>query len=137
MSHQPNRLIAFLYSLVPLAIAGGVLLVLIVVGGKAVQGYEMRQEARAIERRVDQLKHQNKDLTQKLDYYRSDEYVEKVAREELGLVRPNDVAVIIVPPDGSRSPFVSPTPPPTIPSAVTETEVPTWQKWLSVFIGKD
>ena len=64
------------------------------------QGYELRQEAQALEQRIDALKRQNRDLTQDLDYYRSDQYIEKVAREELGLVKPGDVAVVMAAPRG-------------------------------------
>ncbi len=137
MTKQPNRLIAFLYGLIPLVVAVCVLFVLAVVGGKAVQGYEMRQEAKAMERRIDQLKRENRQLGQQLDYYRSDEYVEKVAREELGLVRPNDVAVIVVPSDGPRTSPMPAIPTPTPAAVPPKEEVPTWQRWLSLFVGEE
>lgn len=132
-----NRFIAILSGLLPLATAAAVLFVLIVVGGKAIQGYEMRQEARALEARIDELKREYRRLNEELEYYRSDVYIEKVAREELGLVRPGDVAVVVISPEGRRSSSsLLPTPTPA-PTAVPERDVPTWQRWLSLFVGQD
>ncbi len=137
MSSRPNRPAAILQGLFPLVVAAGVLFVLVVVGGKAVQGYEMRQEARAVERRIEELKRENRRMAQELEYYLSDEYIEKLAREELGLVRPGDVAVVIVPSDSRTSPpsMQIPTPVPTATPATRE--IPTWQRWMSLFVGPD
>lgn len=112
---------------------------LVMIGGKAVQGYEMRQEARAIQQRIEQLKQENRRLSRELDYLKSDEYIEKVAREELGLVRPGDVPVVIVPPDGQRVQSTLPIPTPT-PSPTPSPErrsIPNWQRWLALFMGQE
>jgi cell division protein DivIC len=116
-------------------VAAGVLFVLFVIGGKAMQGYEMRQEAKAVQQSIDQLRKENRNLSQALQYFKSDEYVEKVAREELSLVRPGDVPVIVVVPGGGRktpSPVATPTPKPS-----SQAEVVTWQRWLSVFVDQE
>jgi len=137
MSSRSGHPAALLQGLLPIVVAAGVLFVLVVVGGKAVQSYEMRQEARAVERRIEDLKKENQRMSRELEYYRSDEYIEKVAREELGLVRPGDVAVVIVPPnDGVASPStLLPTPTPT--ATPHRGDIPTWQRWLSLFVGPD
>ncbi len=139
MSSQQSRLSSFLFGLLPLLIAAGVIFVLVVIGEKAVQGYEMRQEARALQRRIEQLRQENRGLSQELDYLRSDEYIEKVAREELGLVRPGDVAVAIVQPQNKKDqlPAPIPTPPPTPTPEPERRDVPNWQRWLSLFTGRD
>lgn len=137
MSSRPSRLSTFLYRLLPLVIAAGVLFVLVAIGGKAVQGYEMKQEARALEQRVDQLKKENRRLTQDLDYLRSDQYIEKVAREDLGLVRPGDVAVAALGIEEPRSPSLQPTPTPSPTPGAVEQDIPNWQRWLSLFTGED
>lgn len=137
MPSEPSRLAQFLYGLMPLVITMAVILVLVVIGGKAVQGYEMRQEARLLEQRIDQLKKQNRQLSKELDYYRSDEYVEKVAREELGLIKSGEVAVALVLPEDRRSSSLVPTPTPMPTAAPTGSPTPNWQKWLSLFVGRD
>ncbi len=112
---------------------------LIIIGRKAVQGYEMRQEARAIQHRIEQLKQENRQLGQELDYLHSDQYVEKVAREQLGLVRPGDVAVTIVGgPDQKEEPSLVSTPTPPTPTPEPQRrDTPNWQRWLSLFTGQD
>lgn len=134
MPNEPSRFAQFLYGLLPVVITIAVILVLVVIGGKAVQGYEMRQEARALEQRLEQLKKQNRQLSKELDYYRSDEYIEKAAREELGLIRQGEVAVAMVLPENRRSSSLQPTPAPA-PTVVPPANPPhNWQKWLSVFV---
>lgn len=110
---------------------------LVVIGGKAVQGYEMRQEARAVERRIEQLKRENHRLSQELEYLRSDQYIEKVAREDLGLVRPGDVAVAVILPEDRRASALLPTPTPSPTPSPAESNIPIWQRWLSLFTGQD
>ncbi len=134
---RPNPLVAVFYAFFPLLVGAGVLFVLVIIGGKAVQGYEMRQEAKAMEQKVDQLRRENRDLAGQLDYYKSDQYIEKVAREELGLARPNDVPVIMVYPDGSQGPSVVPTPVPTPVPQRRQKETATWQRWLDIFVDRD
>jgi len=136
VSSEPNRLAQFLYGLVPFAITVAVLLVLVVIGGRAVQGYEMRQEAKALEQRVEQMRKQYRQSTNELDYYRSDEYIEKVAREELGLTKPGEVSVALVLPEERRPSSLMPTPTPTPMVAPAGTPIPVWQKWLAVFVDK-
>ena len=136
MANEPSRLAQLLYGLLPIVITIAVILVLVVIGGKAVQGYDMRQEARALEQRIEQLRKQNRQLSNELDYYRSDEYIEKVAREELGLIRPGEVSIALVLPEDKRalSSQATPTPlPTTVPSA---TPLPIWQKWLYRFVDQ-
>lgn len=136
MSGQSSRLASFFYGLFPLLVAAGVLFVLVIIGGRAVQGYEMRQETLAMERRIDDLKRENRKLVGDLDYYRGDEYIEKVAREELGLVRPRDVPVVIVPPESSRPHPAVPVP---VPAAApsSDRQLATWQRWLAIFVDRE
>lgn len=139
MSSQSGRsapIVVFVYRLLPVAIGCVVLFVLLIVGGKSVQGYELRQEARAVETRIDNFKKENRRLSTELQYYRSDEYIEKVAREELGLIRPGDVAVAIVSPEDRQSPAraAKPTPVPTPGSSPTKSA--NWQRWMSLFVDK-
>lgn len=137
MRHRTGRLFSVFYAFFPLLVGAGVLFVLVIIGGKAVQGYEMKQEAKSMEQKVDDLRRENRRLAEELQYYKSDQYIEKVAREELGLVRPADVPVIVVSPDGGKpiSPLLAPTPVPT--SMPRPKESATWQRWLDIFIDRE
>lgn len=135
--NQPSRLVSVLYGFLPLAIGAAALFVLVIIGGKAVQGYEMRQEARALEQRIDGLKRENRRMTQELEHLQSDEYIEKVAREELGLIREGDVAIIMIHPEGRASARALPVATPTPMATPAEQGIPTWQRWLSLFVSRD
>lgn len=135
---RPSAIASILYGLFPLLVGAGVLFVLVTIGGKAMQGYEMRQEAKAVEQQVDQLKRENRELATELEYYKSDQYIEKVAREELGLVRPGDVPVVIISPGNTRtSPDLLPkaTPVPTASPRTRDTAI--WQRWLAIFVDSE
>lgn len=133
---QSRRLVTLFYAKVfPVLAAAGVLFVLFIIGGKAVEGYQLRQEAKALQQHIDQLQKDNRQLSQKLDYYKSDQYIEKVAREELGLVRPGDVPVIVVSPDSTSQPSLE-APTPTPAATPAGPPAPTWQRWLSVFVDR-
>lgn len=135
---RPSAFVSVLYGFFPLLVGAGVLFVLVTIGGKAVQGYEMKQEAKAVQQRVDELKKENRDLAGQLDYYKSDEYIEKVAREELGLVRPGDVPVVIVSPNSGRtSPNLLPKPTPVPTASPRANDTTTWQRWLAIFVDSE
>jgi len=61
--------------------------------------WQIKREIRQIEEEISRAEARNDQLRQELMYLMSDEYVERVAREELGLVRPGETAVIIATPD--------------------------------------
>jgi cell division protein FtsB len=66
---------------------------------------EQRIERRAeqIQDEIRQLEAEKAQLAGRIAYYQSDEYVERTAREKLNLVRPGDVAIVIVPADRPAS----------------------------------
>lgn len=130
------RLAALFDAIFPLLAAAGVLFVLVTIGGKAEEGYQLRQEATALQQHINQLQKDNRQLSQKLDYYKSDQYIEKVAREELGLMRPGEIPVIVVPADGTPQPSLVALPTPTPAPTPVVPPSPTWRRWLSVFVDQ-
>lgn len=52
-------------------------------------GYKEREKALAAE--LDKEKERTDELNKELRYYESDAYVEKIAREKLGLVKPGEI----------------------------------------------
>ena len=130
------RFAAFFDAVFPLLAAAGVLFVLVTIGGKAEEGYQLRQQAMALQQHIDQLQKDNRELSQKLEYYKSDQYIEKVAREELGLMRPGEIPVIVVPANGTPQPSLVVTSTPTPAPTLTAPPAPTWRRWLSVFVDQ-
>jgi cell division protein FtsB len=88
-------------------------LILVATAQRAVDGYQMARQVDAARREVAELRQQNVELQARIARYRSDAYVERVAREELNLVRPGDVPVIVIAPTPEPTPVVAPRPTPT------------------------
>ena len=64
--------------------------------------YEMRQEKQRIERSVVDLRVENQKLRLSIEALRSDRHqLERIARKDLGLVRPNEV-IYQFPPTGNK-----------------------------------
>ena len=61
-------------------------------------GYQLNREAIHTERERDALRRQNAQLREEIKQLHRPEYVERIAREQLGLVKPDEIAVIIVQP---------------------------------------
>lgn len=56
--------------------------------------YELKQEEIALNSELESEKQKNLELNVNQDYYTSDAYIEKVAREQLGLVKPGEIEFI-------------------------------------------
>lgn len=79
------------------------------------------------------LKEQQQQLRDQIGYYQSDAYIEQIAREQLGLVKPGDTAIAVVaPPPVERPPLTEPAPAAKPPAPDTR---PVWQRWWDVFFG--
>jgi len=69
---------------------------------------------------------ERKELAEELEYVQSPEYLEKVAREELALVKPGETVVIIPEKAGEQEEGLG-----------TDEEVKAnWEKWWEVYFGK-
>ena len=55
---------------------------------------ELRTEAAAIQKQIDEQEEEKLNLEGKQSYYESDEYIEKVAREQLGLVKSGEIVFV-------------------------------------------
>jgi cell division protein FtsL len=60
--------------------------------------YQLRREAARLARERDALVRQNAQLREEIRLLQRPEYIERLAREQLGLVRPGEIAVILVEP---------------------------------------
>jgi cell division protein FtsL len=98
-------------------------------GQKAIDNYRLNQQAEALRVEVLNLRSQNIELQREINEARSDAAVEKIAREQLGLVKPGDNALIIDPVPGA------PAAPPAAPTPTPAPEPPPWQQWRDLFFS--
>jgi cell division protein FtsB len=92
-------------------VAGGTAAAVAVFGSATLQVYRLEREAARLRQLRAELVRQNAVLREEIRLLHTPHYIEKLAREQLGLVRPDEVALLIVPaPD--PPPAVPPPPPP-------------------------
>ncbi|MBI4300112.1 MAG: septum formation initiator family protein [Chloroflexi bacterium] len=96
---------------------------------KAIETYELKQEQGRIQRDIGQLESRNADLQKTADYLKSDDYIEKVAREQLNLIKPGEKAVVVIAPPGQQ-------PPSAVPENAAKVDTrPNWRRWWDLFFG--
>ena len=93
---------------------------------RTVQIFRLRGEINQLSRELKEMEARHQELLKEREYVSSEAYVEKVAREELGLVKPGEKGVVIVTVEG-----LAPAPPG--PSDDAQKDQPFWQRWLQVF----
>lgn len=87
--------------------------------------YEIRQQIRALQAKVDDLERKKLESLNLLEYVKSEAYVEDVARQQLGLKKPGERVIIV---DAATSTGLR--------AAVeSEAAVPSWKKWWWYFVG--
>ena len=105
---------------------------LVATGQKAAANYRLNQEADGLRSEIVALRAENLQLQHDLEQARTDQAIETIAREQLGLVKPGDHPLVLVTPpqQGAAAPApaaaaTTPTPPPT----------PAWRQWWDYFFG--
>jgi cell division protein DivIC len=100
------------------------------IGDRWYHSYTLALEEEGLRSEIAQLRRDNLRLQSELTAVRSDEYIESVAREQLGLVKPGDRPfAVIAPPPAATPELVSrrdPTP---------EPEPTGWRKLLDALFG--
>ena len=71
------------------------------IGDRWYQNYLLTQQENEIRVEVQRLREENLRLQRELNVARSDAGIEKVAREQLGLIRPGDTSIQVVGPAGA------------------------------------
>jgi cell division protein FtsB len=87
--------------------------------GELIASHRVDQQLASLNADIDRLTDQNKHLKNAVAEASSDAYVERQAREELGLVRAGDIPVVV-----SNAPPPAPAPTPAAPAARAH-----WEKW--------
>jgi cell division protein FtsB len=103
------------------------------IGDRWYQNYLLTEQEEAIRVEVNRLREENLRLQRELVIARSDPGIEKVAREQLGLVKPGDTSIQIVGPTGAAAAQQSPRttqPQGPAPLAQPSFERPGWLRFL-------
>lgn len=70
---------------------------LVVFGSTFLQVYRLEREAARLQQMKRDLETQNAQLREEVKLLHTSQYIEKVAREQLGLVKPGEINLLIVP----------------------------------------
>jgi cell division protein FtsL len=100
-------------------------------GQKAVENYQLNQQADALRAQLVSLRAQNIQLQQDIEQARTDAAIERIAREQLGLIKPGDHPLVLVSSADTSTPVVAPAPAPSPPVEAR----PTWRQWWDYFFG--
>jgi cell division protein FtsB len=92
--------------------------------GELIASRRIDSQLRSISLQIGKLKADNVRLKAQVAEAQTDAFVEREARDQLGLVRPGDVPVVVV-----NAPTPSPPPP-----APTPTPKPHWQQWRDLLL---
>jgi len=90
---------------------------------KGLETYQLRQEEQRLQKEILGLQARYQELQAQKEYFNSDVYIEKIAREQLNLIKPGETAIIVV----------APTPVPQeqeVAEPAAAEEKPLWQEWL-------
>ena len=104
---------------------------LVATGQKAAENYQLNQQADGLRGQIDGLRAQNVQLQQQIEDARTDSAIEKIAREQLGLIRPGDHPLVLVSQSAAsdHAAQAAPAPRPAAPPK------PTWRQWWDYFFG--
>lgn len=100
---------------------------------KAVESQQAEAQAVALRQENRVIETANAALEQRIAYMETDAYVERVAREELNLVRPGETSFVVVP-VGPRATPVKPAAADT-PSRSLPDSRPPWLQWWDLFFS--
>jgi len=64
------------------------------IGAPMLQTKELSSEVASVEKEIALAKKQNQELQEKIDLLKTNEYVERVAREKLGFVKPGEILIM-------------------------------------------
>jgi cell division protein FtsL len=103
---------------------------LVAIGQKAVENYQLNQQADALRVEIANLRTRNIQLQQQIEEARTDSAIETIAREQLGLIKPGDHPVVVV----AQQTQPGPQPAPSSPSPPPAPK-PTWRQWWDYLFG--
>jgi len=87
--------------------------------------FKARDELKLAEQKIEELQEEAASLTEKKEFYQSEEFIEQEARNKLNMVKEGEIVVVL---------------PPNIKEILGEKEtqpqisVPNWRQWLNLFL---
>lgn len=100
---------------------------LFALGHRGAQAFQMQNEGAQLEREITRLESRHQRLEADREASQTDADIEKVAREQLNLIKPGETAVIVVPAEGARARVAEGSSEP--PTRETDS-IPWWQRLL-------
>lgn len=97
---------------------------------KGLETYQLRQDEQRLQGRILGLQARYEELQAQKEYFNSDVYVEKIAREQLNLIKAGETAVIVVAPTAVPQEKEAAKPP-------AQEEKPFWQSWLDKVLRRE
>lgn len=88
---------------------------------------EAKERLKEKEEYIEKTRKENEELGQRVDIFKSEEFIEKQLRDKLGLAKEGEI-IIVLPDEETISKFA--------PSDEKEEEIlpdPNWKKWLKLF----
>jgi cell division protein FtsL len=106
---------------------------LVATGQKAIDNYQLNQQADGLRAQVVSLRAQNLQLQQDIEQARTDSAIETIAREQLGLIKPGDHPVVLVTQSGRTAP--APAAQSAAQPAPAQDLRPPWRQWWDYLFG--
>ena len=113
-----KHIITFIIGLVSLYL-------LYLIGNTLYENYQVKKEVKDLEMAIIELEENNRVLTEEISYYKTASYVEKIARERLGLMKEGEKVIVIVPEAQST----------VVDSGGEVNNLPNYLKWWNYFFG--
>jgi cell division protein FtsB len=132
MSKTKRQRTVPLTQIVTIVVATMAISMIVDFGRKATANYRIRNEESRLEQEIAAERAKHEALLAHREYVQTDEYVERVAREELKWVKPGEIVVVPVP--LSRQPPPTPETPPA-PTEPLQRES-NWQEWWVLFFDR-
>ena len=101
-------------------------------GRKATANYRIRNEEFRLEQEIAAERAKHEALLARREFVQTDEFVERVAREELKWVRPGEIVVVPIPLSRKSLPTPGTSPAPVKPLQVESH----WQEWWALFFDR-
>lgn len=96
--------------------------------GRIFSLFQAEERVRVARRRLEEAKRRNEELAERLRYVESREFLEREARDKLGLGRRGE-AVVILPKEVMKESLEKK-------EKKEEKLIPNWKKWVKVFFGE-
>jgi len=87
--------------------------------------FKARDELKLAEQKIEELQKEAASLTEKKEFYQSEEFIEQEARNKLNMVKEGEI-VVVLPPNIKEILGEKETQP--------QTSVPNWRQWLNLFL---